>query len=195
MELVDKHLGDKAFYQNADIEMKLDIEFKFAEDFVRHRCQSCAHMPRNPSKKRVSKCLEASGLQWYTRDAPHITLGREVLPASHAAIHYVCERTGHAPGFGFSTGVYRTLIIVERPRAFCISLWAHAEEEHAEFLRKVLEQEIQTAQREGEMVWNSPIGVRQVRCIRPIGSLSIGLKLCRVLRVGLLLLMTMGFSD
>ena len=98
LELVDKHLGDKAFYQNADIETKLDIEFKFAEDVVRHRCQSCAHMPRNPSKKRGSKCLEASDLQWYTPDALHITLGREMLPASHAAIHYVCERTGHAPG-------------------------------------------------------------------------------------------------
>ena len=70
LELVGKHLGDKAFYQNADIETKLDIEFKFAEDFLRHRCQNCAYMPRNPSKKRVSKCLEASGLQSYTRDAP-----------------------------------------------------------------------------------------------------------------------------
>ena len=74
----------------------------------------------------------------------------------------------HPVSFGFSTGVYRTFIIVERPRAFCISLWAHAEEKHAEFLRKVLEQGIQTAQREGEMVWNSSIGVRQVRLGRGI---------------------------
>ena len=91
-----------------------------------------------------------------------------MLPASHAAIRYVCERTGHVPGFRLNTGVYWTLIIVEKPRAFCISLWAHAEEEHAEFLRKVLEEEIQTAQREGEMVWNSSIGVRQMRLARGI---------------------------
>lgn len=101
-------------------------------------------------------------------DAPRKILGREVLPASDATIHHVCERTGHAPGFRFNTGIYRTLVSVERSRAFCISRWAHAEEEHAEYLRKVLEQEIQAAQSEGEMVWNSPIGVLQVRLARGV---------------------------